>query len=307
MFWKNKITCDKTFRIIIYIKLRSIFFHSYYKLKTQFILLLTLSLYLYLEEKTNSNSSNRLCNGTWLSPLISWVQVAEKSGWVAYSLPFSTSSTNLLAQPFQSWGLPCSLTAYFFTKSHIAECIKSFIWISIIQRNKTRTISLTKPILLFLLLTASLPPCNTVVPVVKVIISTVFVLLTASLTPSGLFLLFSNIVSLVVNSLPGPSNYVDPVVNSFSGTSSPDSLPDLSNTVTPVFNSLPPPPSPVTPAGNILIGPWKTVVPAVKVPCPSVAPVVNSLSATPPPPPLPALFFLLLTLSMALQHCCSCC
>ena len=50
-----------------------------------------------------------------------------------------------------------SLTAYLFTESHIAECVKSFIWLSIIERNKI-TIPMSTPILFLLLLTASLAP-----------------------------------------------------------------------------------------------------------------------------------------------------
>ena len=172
MFWINKITCDKTFRISIYLKLRSIFFHSYWKLKTQFILLRTLGNYLYLKEKRNSNSwrlymfqmhmnievhvsymctsqyCKRLCNCTWLSPLISWVQVADKSG----SAPLFW-----LAQPFQSWDWPCTVWQLTLSQNRIiiAECTKSFIWFSIIQK---QTIPLATPIMLLLLLTSSLAP-----------------------------------------------------------------------------------------------------------------------------------------------------
>ena len=106
-----------------------------------------------------------------------------------------------------------SLTAYLFTKSHIAECVKSFIWLS--------TASLVPPALLCLFLTASL-------------------------APQRLFLLSPDTISLVVNTLPGQSNYVGPVVNSFSGTSSPvapvvSRVPGPSNTVALVLiASLPP-------------------------------------------------------------------
>ena len=50
-----------------------------------------------------------------------------------------------------------SLTAYLFKKSHIAGCVKSFIWLSIIERNKI-TIPMSTPILFLLLFTASLTP-----------------------------------------------------------------------------------------------------------------------------------------------------
>ena len=50
-----------------------------------------------------------------------------------------------------------SLTVYLFTKSHITECVKSFICLSIIERNKI-TIPISTPILFILLLTASLAP-----------------------------------------------------------------------------------------------------------------------------------------------------
>ena len=77
-----------------------------------------------------------------------------------------------------------SLTAYLFTKSHIAECVKSFIWLSIKERNKI-TIPMSTLILLLLLLTASIAP------------------------PAPFILFF--------NSFPDPSSTVAPAVNSLHG------------------------------------------------------------------------------------------
>ena len=60
-----------------------------------------------------------------------------------------------------------SLTAYLFTKSHIAECIKSFIRLSIIEINTNKNphghSNTVAP-----LVNSIIGPCNTVVHVVKV-------------------------------------------------------------------------------------------------------------------------------------------
>ena len=95
-----------------------------------------------------------------------------------------------------------SLTAYLFTKSHIAECIKSLIWLSIIERNKSNTVVHIVTVPGF---SSTVPPSVTNLP------------------------LPSSTDSHVVNNLPGTSSTVSTVVNSLSGTSS---------TVVPVVNSL---------------------------------------------------------------------
>ena len=114
--------------------------------------------------------------------------------WMNSIFPFlillNSSGTSLLAQPFQSWGCMAiySLIASLFTKSHIAECIKNFIWLSIIGRNKqnknnprghSNTVSLV--------VNSFIGPCNTVVHVFKV--------------PG-----FSSTVPPYVSSLPRPSS-----------------------------------------------------------------------------------------------------
>ena len=99
-----------------------------------------------------------------------------------------------------------SLTAYLFTKSHIAECVKSFIWLSIIERNKI-AIPMSTPILFLLLLTASLAP------------AILLFMLSMSLTFQALFLLLlpTSLAppALIINLL-GTSSAVGPVVNSLS-------------------------------------------------------------------------------------------
>ena len=95
--------------------------------------------------------------------LILWVQVTEKSGWVAFSFFNHSAPFKFFRHKSACTATPVlrltmySLTAYLFTKSHIAECIKSSICLSIIERNKKKTIPMATPILLLLLLTASLP------------------------------------------------------------------------------------------------------------------------------------------------------
>ena len=95
---------------------------------------------------------------------INFMGAGDREVWMGdifSSLIFQPHSdgTSLLAQPFKSWGWPCTVwqSSYLFTKSHIAECIKSFIWLSIIERNKKK----------------NNPPghSNTVAPVVNSIIA----------------------------------------------------------------------------------------------------------------------------------------
>ena len=75
-----------------------------------------------------------------------------------------------------------SLTAYLFTKSHIAECVKSFMWLSIIEKNKI-TIPMSTPILFLLLLTSSLAPAILLVMLSK---SLAFQALFLTLLPTSL-------------------------------------------------------------------------------------------------------------------------
>ena len=64
-----------------------------------------------------------------------------------------------------------SLTAYFFTQSHIAECIKCFIMFSIIQRKQKKTIPPGHSNTVASVVNSIIGPCNTVVSVVKVLAS----------------------------------------------------------------------------------------------------------------------------------------
>ena len=90
-----------------------------------------------------------------------------------------------------------SLTVYLFTKPHIAECIKSFIWLSIIERNKNNPHGHSNTVAP--VVNSIIGPCDTVVLFI--------LLLTVSLAPQAPLL-------LLLAAFMAPSNAVAPVFNS---------------------------------------------------------------------------------------------
>ena len=127
---------------------------------------------------------------------INFMGAGDREVWMNSIFPslifqphLNSSGTSLLAQPFQSWGCMTmySLTAYLFTKSHIAECIKNFIWLPIIGSNNKKN-HRGHSILLLLLLTASLAPATLLLMLSKSLASQALslLMLAASLAPPAL-------------------------------------------------------------------------------------------------------------------------
>ena len=160
------------------------------------------------------------------------------SSLIFQSTPFKFFCHKSACTAFPVLGLTMySLTANLFTKSHIAECVKSFIWLSIIERNKKNNPH-SHSNTVAAVVNSIIGPCNTVVHVVKVCG------FSNNVAPSVINLTRPSITdSHVVNNLPGTSSTVAPVVNSLSGSSSTaapvvNSLSGTSSTVVPVISSL---------------------------------------------------------------------
>ena len=130
------------------------------------------------------------------------VQVTEKSGWVAFPFLYVPAPFKFFRHKSACTAFPVlrltmySLTAYLFTKSHIAECIKIIIWLLIIERNKKNHHGHSNTVAPAV--NSIISPCNTVAQVVKV--------------PG-----FSSTVPPYVTNLPCPSSTDSLVVSNLPG------------------------------------------------------------------------------------------